>query len=101
MSGPHSASGTTTIASFVSNSINGNTTGTGISVTSATFDATPGNPFNVVSGGSTVIGASGNGVGAAGLVLTTVKGDLSFTDLDIVTAAGAGLSYDAHMPSSR
>jgi Putative Ig domain. len=87
-----SAAGTTTITSFLSNSINGNTGGTGISVNTATFDATPGNPFNAVSGGSTVIGASLNGVGASGLLLTTVKGDLSFTDLDIFTAAGTGLS---------
>jgi hypothetical protein len=87
-----SAAGTTTITSFLSNSISGNTGGAGISVTSATFDATPGNPFNVVSGGSTVIGASGNGLGGGGLLLTTVKGDLSFTDLDIFTSNGAGLS---------
>jgi hypothetical protein len=93
-----SAAGTTTITSFLSNSISGNTGGTGISVTTAIFDATPGNPFNVISGGNTVIGASGNGVGAGGLILTTVKGDLSFTDLDIVTAAGAGLSVTTPAP---
>jgi hypothetical protein len=82
----------TTITNFASNSINGNTGGTGINVASATFDAVPGTVgFDVVSGGNTVIGASGNGVGTNGMVLTTVKGDLSFTDLDIVTSAGTGL----------
>jgi large repetitive protein len=82
----------TTITNFAGNSINGNTGGTGINVSTATFDAVPGTVgFDTVSGGNTQIGASGNGVGANGLVLTTVKGDLSFTDLDIFTSAGTGL----------
>ncbi len=82
----------TSITNFANNNINGNTGGSGIVVTSATFDAVPGTvAFDVVSGGNTVIGASGNGVGAAGMVLNTVKGDLSFTDLDIFTSNGGGL----------
>jgi hypothetical protein len=93
-----SVAGTTTITSFLSNNINGNTTGTGISVTSATFDTTPGGAFQTVSGGTTVIGASGNGVGAAGMVLTSVAGDLSFTDLDIFTSAGTGLFASGTTP---
>ncbi len=81
----------TTITNFANNAIGGNTVGSGITVTSAVFDATPGNPFNTVSGGTTVIGAAGNGVGASGMLLTSVKGDLSFTDLDIVNDNGTGL----------
>ena len=82
----------TTITNFASNNISGNTGATGINVSTATFDAVPGTvAFDTVSGGNTVIGATGNGVGASGLFLGSVKGDLSFTDLDIVTANGAGL----------
>ncbi|MEK6374818.1 MAG: putative Ig domain-containing protein [Acidobacteriota bacterium] len=90
-----SVAGTTTIIGFANNNITGSTAGSGIVVTSATFDAVLGNPFNVVSGGNTLIGSVGNGVGVAGMVLTTVKGDLSFTDLDIVNDNGAGLSASA------
>jgi len=86
-----SVAGTTTITGFASNVIGGNTGGTGISVTSATFDTTPGGTFQTVSGGTTAIGVSGNGVGASGMVLTNVQGDLSFTDLDIFADAGSGL----------
>lgn len=83
--------GTLTITGFANNTVSGNTGGTGISVTAAKFDATAGGAFNTVSGGATVIGQSGNGVGASGLLLTTVTGDLSFTDLDIYTDGGTGL----------
>jgi hypothetical protein len=82
----------TTITNFASNNISGNTGSTGIKVSTATFDANPGTTaFDTVSGGNTVIGSAGNGVGTGGMNLSTVKGDLSFTDLDIVTTAGAGL----------
>ena len=82
----------TTITNFASNNISGNTGAAGIVVASATFDANPGTTaFDVVSGGNTVIGSAGNGVGTSGMVLNTVKGDLSFTDLDIVTSNGGGL----------
>jgi hypothetical protein len=74
--------GSLTITTFDDNLVSGNT---------ARFDATPGNPFNTVSGGTTAIGASGNGVGGAGMLLTNVIGDLSFTDLDIIADNGAGL----------
>jgi hypothetical protein len=83
-----SGGGTTTIVGFANNSVSGNTGGSGISITSATFDATAGGTFQTVSGGTTTIGASGNPVGANGIVLTTVKGDLSFTDLDIFANSG-------------
>ena len=93
-----SAAGTTTVTSFSSNTVDGSTAGTGISVTSATFDGTPGGTFQTVSGGTTVIGASGNGVGGSGMVLTNVQGDLSFTDLDIFADGGAGLRASSTTP---
>jgi hypothetical protein len=82
---------TVTITDFSTNSIDGNTGGSGISINNARFDQTPGGGFQTVSGGTTIIGATGNGVGANGLVMTNVTGDLSFTDLDIVNDNGNGL----------
>jgi hypothetical protein len=86
-----SGGGTTTIIGFANNVVSGNTVVSGIVVTSATFDATPGGTFQPIAAGSTSIGASGNGVGASGMVLTNVAGDLAFTDLDIFADGGAGL----------
>jgi hypothetical protein len=83
--------GTTTITGFSNNAVSGNTGGTGISINTAKFDAVAGGVFDLVSGGATVVGASGNGVGAAGVVMTNVSGNLSFTDLDIFADSGAGL----------
>jgi hypothetical protein len=82
----------TTITNFASNTISGNTGGSGILVNTATFDAIPGGAFTTVSGGTTAIGPSGNPVGGSGMVLTNVKGDLSFVDLDISNSSGSGLS---------
>ena len=84
--------GVTTITGFANNTVSGNTVGTGIAVTNAVFDATAGGAYQQVSGGTTVVGASGNGVGASGVVLTTVTGDLSFTDLDIFADNGSALT---------
>jgi len=85
--------GTLTITAFDDNVVSGNTAGSGIVVTGpASFDASTAGGFQTVSGGVTTIGAAGNGVGGAGMVLTNVTGDLSFTDLDIVADNGAGLS---------
>jgi VCBS repeat-containing protein len=83
--------GTLNITDFQNLVIPGNTAGTGIRVDGAIFDATPGLPINQVAGGSTTIGQAGNGVSSNGLLLTSVGGDLAFTDLDIVNDAGAGL----------
>ena len=83
--------GTTTITGFANNAVDGATAGTGISVTSAKFDATPGGSYQPVSGGMTLVGASGDHVGGAGVLLGTVSGDLAFTDLDVFTDGGAGL----------
>jgi VCBS repeat-containing protein len=86
-----SGGGTTTITGFNSNTVSGNTLGTGFAVNAATFDATPGGALNQVSAGATAIGAPGNGVGGAGLVLTAVTGDLAFADLDVFADGGAAL----------
>ena len=80
----------TTITGFANNSISGNTTGTGVSVNTATFDSGGGAGFQTVSAGTLVVGASGNPVGTNGVVLANVKGDLSFTDLDNFAGNGAG-----------
>jgi hypothetical protein len=86
-----SLGGTTWITNFANNAISQNTVGTGVSITSAKFDAVPGGGYDTVSGGTTVIGISGNGVGASGMVLGSVSGDLAFTDLDIFADGGAAL----------
>jgi len=86
-----SLGGTTWITGFANNAVSQNTVGTGVSITSAKFDAVPGGGYDQVSGGTTVIGAPANGVGGSGLVLGSVSGDLAFTDLDIYADGGAGL----------
>ena len=83
---------TTTVTGFATNVVTGNTLGSGIVVTSATFDATPTGTFQTVVAGNTTIGALGNGVGASGLVLTNVAGDLSFANLVVFADNGAALS---------
>ena len=88
--------GTMTITEFSTNAISGNTVGTGIIVNGAIFDATPGNPISVVSGGTTTIGASGNGTGTSGMILQNVLGNLAFTDLDIYNDAGTGLGVSSN-----
>src|SRR4029079_4791845 len=47
--------------------------------------------YQQVSGGTTMIGDSGNPVGASALTLTSVAGALSFTDLDLYAGNGAAL----------
>ncbi len=87
-----SVAGTTTITGFANNVVDGSTVGTGISITSATFDAnTTTAGFQQVSGGNTVVGATGvgNGVGGSGIFMTNVAGDLAFTDLSVF-AEGVG-----------
>ena len=82
----------TTITGFANNTIHQNTGGTGISVANAKFDGeTSTAGYNQVSGGMTVVGAPGNGVGGSGVILNNVSGDLAFTDLDIFADGGAGL----------
>jgi uncharacterized repeat protein (TIGR01451 family) len=79
------------ITGFQGNSVDPATLGSGIVITSATFDASIGTSYQTVDCGNTIIGTSGNGVGGAGMQLTNVRGDLSFTDLDIFADGGAAL----------
>jgi len=85
--------GTVNIIAFNDNNIIDTSTGTGINIIGpyVIFDATPGGSYEAVTGGTTRIGQSGNGVGLSGMLLTSVSGDLSFTDLDIFASNGAGL----------
>ncbi len=83
--------GTLTITAFANNVVNGNSAAAGLVVNNARFDAVPGGGIDLVSGGTTQIGAGGNGVGGAGLILGNVTGSLSFTDLDVFTDNGAAL----------
>ncbi|HJQ13570.1 MAG TPA: Ig-like domain-containing protein [Anaerolineales bacterium] len=96
--------GNVTITAFDDNIIMGNTAGTGISIvgTGATilFDANPGTAaFDTVLGGTTVIGQFGNGVGLSGLVMNNIRGDLSFTDLDIYSDGGVALYINGTTPN--
>ena len=87
-----SGGGTLTITGFANNSVHQNTVGNGMLITSAKFDSNAATAaYDQVSGGATVIGASGNGVGGAGISMSTVSGDLAFTDLDIFADGGQGL----------
>jgi VCBS repeat-containing protein len=86
-----SGGGTTYIKGFANNAVSGNTAGTGLSIVSAIFDSAPGASYQTVSGGTMVVGTSGNGVGASGVVMTNVSGALNFTVLDIFADGGAGL----------
>jgi hypothetical protein len=84
--------GSLTITHFDDNVVSGNTGGSGIVVNNAIFDATPGGGFNTVNGGTTAIGASGDGVGGVGLSLGNVQGDVHFGNLNIFADGGAGLT---------
>ncbi len=83
-------SGTVYITDFANMFVSGTAT-EGMRLSNVVFDATPGGSYQVVSGGTTVLGVSGNSVDGPGLTLTNVSGDLAFTDLDIF-ADGAALS---------
>ncbi len=83
-----SLGGTTTVTGFANNSVHQSTGGSGILVNTAIFDATPGGAYQQVSGGNTRVGVSGDAVGASGMLLTNVSGDLAFTDLDLFAGAG-------------
>lgn len=84
--------GTVQVTAFDDNVVSANTGGSGLVLTGPlTLDATPGGAYQQVAGGVTVIGASGNGVGASGLVLNNVSGDLAFTDLDVFADAGTAI----------
>jgi hypothetical protein len=96
--------GSVNIIAFDDNVVHGNTAGTGINIvgTGATilFDANPITPaFDTVSGGTTSIGQLGNGVGQSGFVLNNIRGDLSFTDLDVYADNGTALLVNGTSPN--
>jgi Bacterial Ig domain/Bacterial cadherin-like domain len=87
------AAANTFITGFANNTVHQATGGSGIVISNATFDANPATTaFDQVAGGTTAVGISGDGVGAAAMSLSSVAGDLAFTDLDLFGAAGLGLS---------
>ncbi|HEX6085898.1 MAG TPA: tandem-95 repeat protein [Thermoanaerobaculia bacterium] len=75
------AGGTPVIVSLANNSIGGATSGTGIRIGTAIFDAAPGGALNAVSGGNTSIGTVADPVGGAGLVMNNASGSYSFGTL--------------------
>jgi hypothetical protein len=89
-------SGSLTITAFNDNVVTGDTGGAGMIVNGAIFDAVPGGILNPVSGGTTLIGVSGNPVAGLGLELSNATGAIEFADLDIyaglagVSIAGTG-----------
>lgn len=88
--------GNLNITAFDDNIVHGNTAGIGVNIvgTGATilFDANSSTAaFETVSAGTTLIGQFGNGVGQSGLVLTNIRGDLNFTDLDVYADGGTAL----------
>ena len=85
------SAGTLTITGFSGLTVSGDTLGSGIVVTNATFDTTAGGAYTQVAGGTAAVGDSVNPVGGAGVVLTNVAGDLAFTDLDIFSGNGSAL----------
>jgi hypothetical protein len=96
--------GNLNITAFDDNNVNGATGGIGINVVgtgaSILFDANLGTAsFDAVSGGGTTIGQSGNGVGTSGLVLSNIRGDLNFTDLDIFSDNGTALFVNGTSPN--
>ena len=84
-----SAGGNLFVTGLNNVTVSGNTSSDGIRVVSATFDAVPGGAFNVVSGGNVVVGAAGNGVGAAGVVLSNVSGAYALGSLSAWSDNGA------------
>jgi VCBS repeat-containing protein len=83
--------GSVTITAFDDLTVNGNTGGSGIVVNNAVFDSVPGGGLDTVSGGTWNVGAPGNGVGLAGMMLSNVQGDLHFTNLNVHADSGTGL----------
>ena len=89
--------GNLTVTGLGNVTISGNTAANGISITAAKFDAIAGGSFDTVNGGTIAVGASGNPVGAAGIVMSSVSGDYAIGSLTVfggtsgVTIGGTGL----------
>jgi VCBS repeat-containing protein len=91
-----------TITAFADNSVSGDTSGAGITISNVTFDVTPGGTIQQVNGGTLAVGVTGNPVGQGGLSIGTSQGSVTFGDLDVfsasgtavnVTGAGSGLTF--------
>lgn len=85
------SAGGITITGFSNVLVEGNTAGTGIDISGATFDAVPGGTFDTVFAASIAVGSSGNPVGGAGAVLSGVSGDLNIGSL-LVDGSTSGVS---------
>ncbi|MFN2577805.1 MAG: choice-of-anchor Q domain-containing protein [Pyrinomonadaceae bacterium] len=84
--------GTLSVTAFSGNQIAGTTGGNGVVFSNAIFDSNPATAAaDALVAGALNIGASGNGVGASGLVLVNTTGSLPFTTLDIHADSGRGI----------
>jgi hypothetical protein len=81
-----------TITGLSNVTVDGNTFGDGIDITRATFDSGAAAGFQTVSGGAIAVGASGNPVGAAGIVMSNVSGDYATTSLNVFGTSGVSIS---------
>ena len=86
--------GTVYVTSLSGNTVNGATAVDGMRFDAVVFDTTPLDgdfTSDTVDGGATAIGSLADRVSGSGLVLDTVTGDLSFSDLDVANDGGTGL----------
>jgi len=89
-----SGGGTVFVTSLSGNTVNGATAADGMRFDTVVFDADPTDADftgDTVDGGATAIGSLADRVSGSGLVLDTVTGDLSFSDLDVANDGGTGL----------
>ncbi len=95
-----------TITGFSSNTVHQASAGAGVSISNVTFDAVAGGAVQQVDGDTLRIGVDGDGVGTAGMMLSTVQGNLFFDDLDVyagtsgLTITGTGSMTFAVTPAS-
>lgn len=84
------STGAVTITGFSDNIVN---SGSGFVVSNALFDAAPATPaYDTLDFGASVLGSSGSPLSGAGLLFTSVRGDLSLNGLAAYTSGGAALS---------
>ena len=89
-----SGSGNLTVSGLSNVTVDGSTASDGVNIANATFDAVAGGAFNTVNGGTISVGTSGNPVGGAAFVLSSVSGDLAITSLNAFAGTGQGVSVD-------
>jgi hypothetical protein len=93
-----SPGGAVVVTGLADNVVAGATGGDGIAVQLASFDALPGGAVEAVSGGTTRVGAAGDGVAGSALRLVNVAGAIAFTDLDLYADNGAALQLSGTGP---